>query len=41
MTIAGITDDDLKAVLAENLTPSDTIKTRERLFGRDKKSTND
>ena len=36
MSLRGITDDDLKAVLAENLTPSDSIKTPERLFGREK-----
>ncbi|MDA9544273.1 hypothetical protein ACM43_06840 [Bradyrhizobium sp. CCBAU 45321] len=36
MTIKGVTDEDLKALLAENLTPSDTIKTPERLFGREK-----
>ncbi|WP_407114212.1 ATP-binding protein [Bradyrhizobium sp. LMG 9283] len=36
MTIKGVTDEDSKAVLAENLTPSDTIKTPERLFGREK-----
>jgi Cdc6-like AAA superfamily ATPase len=36
VTIADVTDNDLKRVLAENLTPSDTIKTPERLFGREK-----
>ena len=36
MAIPGVTDDDLKAILADNLTPSDTIKTPERLFGREK-----
>jgi hypothetical protein len=36
MTIPGISDEKLKQVLKENLTPSDTIKTPERLFGRDK-----
>lgn len=36
MTIPNITEDDLRKVLAENLTPSDTIKTPDRLFGRAK-----
>src|SRR5881296_2717329 len=36
MSIPNITEDDLRKVLAENLTPSDTIRTPERLFGRDK-----
>lgn len=36
MTIRGVTDEDLKGVLSENLTPSDSIKTPERLFGREK-----
>lgn len=36
MSIHGITDEDLKTVLSENLTPSDSIKTPERLFGREK-----
>ena len=36
MTIPNVTDEDLKLVLKENLTPSDTIKTPERLFGREK-----
>src|SRR5258708_3075702 len=35
MTIAGVTDEQLREVLAENLTPSDTIKTPDRLFGRE------
>src|ERR1700738_2196253 len=35
MTIANISDQDLKQVLSENLTPSDSIKTPERLFGRE------
>jgi Cdc6-like AAA superfamily ATPase len=34
MSIPKITEDDLRKVLAENLTPSDTIKTPDRLFGR-------
>jgi uncharacterized protein len=34
MTIPNVTEDDLRKVLAENLTPSDTIKTPDRLFGR-------
>src|SRR6266436_6303647 len=34
MSIPNITEDDLRKILAENLTPSDTIKTPERLFGR-------
>src|SRR6266849_4676292 len=34
MTIPNISEDDLRKVLAENLTPSDTIKTPDRLFGR-------
>ena len=36
MSIAGVTDEQLREILAENLTPSDTIKTPERLFGREK-----
>ena len=36
MAITGFDDVKLKAVLAANLTPSDFIKTRERLFGRDR-----
>ena len=36
MAMPGVTDEDLKKILAENLTPSDTIKTPERLFGRQK-----
>jgi Cdc6-like AAA superfamily ATPase len=36
MSIRGVTDEDLKRVLSENLTPSDSIKTPERLFGREK-----
>jgi uncharacterized protein len=36
MSLRGVTDEDLKAVLSENLTPSDSIKTPERLFGREK-----
>jgi hypothetical protein len=36
MSIKGTTDEDLKRVLSENLTPSDSIKTPERLFGREK-----
>jgi uncharacterized protein len=36
MAIRGVTDEDLKRVLSENLTPSDSIKTPERLFGREK-----
>src|SRR6267143_964672 len=36
MSIRGVTDEDLKAVPSENLTPSDSIKTPERLFGREK-----
>ncbi|MEY2458134.1 MAG: hypothetical protein QOK06_3309 [Acidimicrobiaceae bacterium] len=36
MAIRGITDEDLKRVLSENLTPSDSIKTPDRLFGREK-----
>src|ERR1700687_5511630 len=35
MSILGFDDLGLKNVLAENLTPSDFIKTRERLFGRE------
>ena len=34
MTIARITDEVLKQVLADNLTPSKSIQTPERLFGR-------
>jgi Cdc6-like AAA superfamily ATPase len=34
MSIPNISEDDLRKVLAENLTPSDTIKTPQRLFGR-------
>lgn len=36
MAISCVSDDDLKEILAGNLTPSDTIKTPERLFGRQK-----
>jgi Cdc6-like AAA superfamily ATPase len=36
MTIAGFHDDTLKGVLSANLTPSDFIRTPERLFGRAK-----
>jgi hypothetical protein len=36
MAIANISDRDLKRVLSENLTPSDSIKTPDRLFGREK-----
>jgi uncharacterized protein len=36
MSIPGVTDEQLKKVLAENLTPSDSIKTPDRLFGREK-----
>jgi Cdc6-like AAA superfamily ATPase len=36
MTIPNVTDEVLKRVLAENLTPSDSIKTPERLFGRER-----
>jgi uncharacterized protein len=36
MAIRGVTDEDLKQVLSENLTPSDSIKVPERLFGREK-----
>ena len=36
MTIAGFHDDTLKGVLSANLTPSDFIRTPERLFGRGK-----
>ena len=35
MTIATITDEELKSVLAQNLSPSDSIRTPERLFGRE------
>ena len=37
--IPNVTDEMLKRVLAENLTPSDSIKTPERLFGRAKNLT--
>src|SRR5258705_2505997 len=36
MTIRGVTDEDLKRILSENLTPSDSIKTPDRLFGRER-----
>lgn len=36
MAIRGTTNEHLKRVLSENLTPSDSIKTPERLFGREK-----
>jgi archaellum biogenesis ATPase FlaH len=39
MSIPGVTDERLMKVLAENLTPSDSIKTPERLFGREKNLT--
>src|SRR5262249_1591739 len=40
MSIPEISEDVLREILAENLTPSDTIKTPERLFGRDNTLTN-
>jgi Cdc6-like AAA superfamily ATPase len=36
MAIEGFSEDAFKAVLRENFTPSNSIKTPERLFGRDK-----
>jgi hypothetical protein len=36
MTIPNVSDERLKEILSENLTPSDTIKTPDRLFGREK-----
>jgi uncharacterized protein len=36
MSIPGMSEDALRKVLAENLTPSASIKTPERLFGRQK-----
>jgi Cdc6-like AAA superfamily ATPase len=39
MAIQGMTDELLKDVLAENLTPSKSIQTPERLFGRSKNLT--
>jgi uncharacterized protein len=36
MTIPEVSDSALRKILTENLTPSDTIKTPERLFGREK-----
>jgi Cdc6-like AAA superfamily ATPase len=36
MTIAGVSHEWLREVFAENLTLSDTVKTPERLFGREK-----
>jgi hypothetical protein len=36
MSIPNVTDHDLKRILSENLSPSDTIKTPERLFGRER-----
>jgi Cdc6-like AAA superfamily ATPase len=39
MSIPNVTDEKLRQVLAENLTPSDSIKTPERLFGREKSLT--
>jgi uncharacterized protein len=36
MTIKNVSDEVLKAVLSENLTPSDSIKTPDRLYGREK-----
>jgi hypothetical protein len=36
MSIPGVTDEMLKQILSENLTPSDSIKTPDRLFGREK-----
>lgn len=36
MAIAGITEEMLKQTLAEHLTPSASIKTPEKLFGRNK-----
>lgn len=39
MTIAGFDEDGVKEVLRRNLTPSESIKSRERLFGRDRSLT--
>ena len=36
MAIKNVSDKVLKAVLSENLTPSDSIKTPDRLYGREK-----
>lgn len=36
MSIPGVTDEILKQILSENLTPSDSIRTPDRLFGREK-----
>lgn len=36
MSIPGVDEEKLKQVLSENLTPSDSIKTPDRLFGREK-----
>jgi hypothetical protein len=36
MSIPNISDSQLRSVLAENLTPSDSIRTPDRLFGREK-----
>ncbi len=39
MAIPGMSDEKLRNILKENLTPSDSIKTPERLFGREKNLT--
>ncbi|MFB0493688.1 Cdc6-like AAA superfamily ATPase [Methylobacterium sp. OAE515] len=39
MSIAGITEDEFREIIATNLTPSEEIKTPERLFGRQKNLT--
>lgn len=39
MAIAGISEDDIRAILNEHLTPSTSIKTPERLFGRERNLT--
>jgi Cdc6-like AAA superfamily ATPase len=36
MSIPDVSNKQLRQILAENLTPSDSIKTPERLFGREK-----
>jgi uncharacterized protein len=39
MSFPNISEDEFRAIIAENLTPSEEIRTPERLFGRDKNLT--
>jgi uncharacterized protein len=39
MSFPKISEDEFRAIIAANLTPSEEIRTPERLFGRDKNLT--